>query len=314
MLAVLTSCQAGDEGDPGVTIERAQARADTSIQREPGELPVRVAPSSEWKRVSPPNTFMVSPRWSASGEWLLMSGRMGTGLFARNLASGEYAVVDAEYLGPAEWLPDRDLACLKDRETGASSTFDAARKRRAGDDEGACIDPPWDETLGGLVHREADEEWYHHAKNGRVSLKHADGVTETMVRSEAWGVRVAPGGARLTYSTGTLEDPTLFVLDLEAGETRVISRGAYPVWMPNGRLLIFASPGERVPFGPETSTFDSAELLVYDAVADELHLLTETPHVAEMEPALSPDGKKIAFSDWRDGTVYVAELRAGGAR
>jgi len=241
-----------------------------------------------------------------------MSGRLGTGLFARNLASGEYAVVDAEYLGPAEWLPDRDTACLRNRETGAPDTFDAARQRIARDAEGACAEPPWDETLGALVHGEAGEEWYHHAKNGRVSLKHADGRVDTMVRSEAWGVRVAPGGARVTYSTGSLEDPTLFVLDLEAGETRVIGRGAYPVWMPNGRLLIFASPGERVPFGRETSTFDSAELLVYDAVADELELLTETPEVAEMEPALSPDGTRIAFSDWRDGTIYVAALRRGG--
>ncbi len=312
--AVSVACQSGEGLEPGGEVAHSPARAKSGDQNRTGEPPLRIAPSSEWERVSSPDAFMVSPRWSASGEWLLMSGRMGTGLFARNLATREYAVVDSDYLGPAEWLRDRDVVCMKERETGAPKTFDARRLRVAGDAEGACVDTAWDEDLGGLIHREAGEEWYHHAKDGRVSLKHADGSTETMVRAEAWGVHVAPGGGRVTYSIGSLEDPTLFVLDVDAGETRVIGRGAYPVWMPNGRLLIFASPGERAPFGPETATFDSAEFLVYDAGADELHLLTETPEVAEMEPAISPDGTRIAFSDWQSGTIYVAELRAGGAQ
>jgi hypothetical protein len=93
----------------------------------------------------------------------------------------------------------------------------------------------------------------------------------------------------------------------------VVGRGADPAWRPDSRLRVYASPGEVAPFEGDRATFDSAEILAYDAAADQIHLLTATPEIAEMEPAVAPDGKALAFSDWRDGTVYVAALAGGDA-
>ena len=41
--------------------------------------------------------------------------------------------------------------------------------------------------------------------------------------------------------------------------------------------------------------------------------LTSTVDLAEMEPAVSPTGDAVAFSDWLGGAVWVAPVMRGGA-
>jgi len=121
-----------------------------------------------------------------------------------------------------------------------------------------------------------------------------------------WSVRVSQNGRRVAYVVGSLGAPTLYVHDDDHGRRR-LGRGAYPVWFPDGRTLIFAVPGPLVRRGGH-STVHASELHAWDAVAGNAWALTNTADLAEMQPAVAPDGGAVAFSDWRYGGLYIVPV------
>ena len=67
---------------------------------------------------------------------------------------------------------------------------------------------------------------------------------------------------------------------------------------------------EEVPDPREGASPSSSEssLDSLEGESRQLRQLTDTPDVAEMQPAVAPDGRTLAFADWEGDVVYVAPI------
>ncbi|MFH2008918.1 MAG: hypothetical protein ABI333_20180 [bacterium] len=289
LLVCLHSCE---RGEPGPVVEKVRSAQVVGG----GELP-----RSTWSRVSPEGEFRVSPVWSPSGKRLVVSGRRGLGLFLLTRDGDAERAVDLEYRGPRRWQahPSRDVLCVG---ADAAQGLDVD----TGEVVASCSSPPFDDDRGSLVFRDANKRIYHHPRRGTVTLLRSGEPTRRIVEHGAWGVRVSASGRRIAWSTGTLSWAALYVRDLQADAAVLVGTGAHPAWLPDGRLLYTVVTAVRRSEGMTHIT--EADLHVYDASTGEVRAVTRTPGVAELQPAVSPDGRSVAFSDWRDGSIYVAPL------
>ena len=97
--------------------------------------------------------------------------------------------------------------------------------------------------------------------------------------------------------SGPRRDAALYVVDVNGGGTRVLTRTAFvaspkfnspPAWSPDGRAIAFLSVRRH-----------NEDVYVQDLHGDQLHRVTRQP-ADDLEPAWSPDGHEIAFVSDRD--------------
>jgi Tol biopolymer transport system component len=142
-----------------------------------------------------------------------------------------------------------------------------------------------------------------------------DGERRAVLEDEdAAGPRVSPDGRRVAWWTGHLVAPTLHVAEA-AGRLLFEGPGAQAAWLPDGERLVFADPVEGIGL-QGAPLVAGAELRLLDLRDGTVTDLTGTPDATEMEPAVSPDGARLAFADWASGSILVGRLAgatAGGA-
>jgi hypothetical protein len=163
------------------------------------------------------------------------------------------------------------------------------------------------EEWGELVKQSPAASWYHHAREGTVTLVRLGQLPELIVDDAAWGVQVAPDDGAVAWSTGSLAEPSLHLRDVRRARWHELGVGAYPAWFPDSRHLVFSRPIGTVRSG-EQDNVAGAELVMCDAATGASWALTDTADIAEMEPAVAPDGRSIAFADWHGGGLYRAAV------
>jgi hypothetical protein len=100
------------------------------------------------------------------------------------------------------------------------------------------------------------------------------------------------------------------VVDADGSRQRTVAHGAGGIspffsWTPDSRSLIFNA-------GSSTAGYDAREIFRVDADGAGLTQLTRD-NDEKWDPALSPDGSKIAFSSYRDGNNSVYVMNADGS-
>lgn len=266
------------------------------------ESRLSLTPRARWRRLNPDSAWLVSPRFVRDGSLLLLSGRGGKGLFVAS-PTGPLQVIDPTYRGPVELDGAGRVLCLPNRDT-----VDAPRPGPEGlmvAGAQTCPPVPFDPEMGQELHDGASGRWTHHPLRGELVFRSASGRTVLVDHRVPWSIRVSPDGRRVAYSVGRLPSPTLFLWDEERGH-RSLGTGVHAVFHPDG-LLIYSRPDGALYLGGLT-TVARADLRAHDLDTDVSWNLTDTPDLAEMEPAISPDGRRLAFADWRRGGAYLVTL------
>lgn len=156
----------------------------------------------------------------------------------------------------------------------------------------------------------------------RVRIANADGsgaVRLTASIGSANDPRWSPDGHTITYTDTS--DPLNWGINAVnvdgTGDHRLPStsrnRGDHD-WSPDGTHIVFGR-GEAVPI-PGTSEYRAVtSLFITDSSGTELVRLTRDTTCDDMDPAWSPDGRKIAFESCADGKyrIYVIDARGGTA-
>ncbi len=222
-------------------------------------------------------TFLVTPRWSEDGRKLVAAGRGGQGLHLLDLAARRREAPDPE---------------LRERPRLAPTTSGPA----------TAGEPAGDDPRGRLVARTGSRTVWFDAYRGRIVRDGGETTPEVLVEVGAWGVVAAPDGW-VAWCTGHLALAELYALD-PAGGRLALGPGAQPAWARTAPVLVFARPEPA----PESGEVVRSDLWAWDRRTGRHTRLTRTPDVVEMEPAVSPDGERLAFSDWRSGRVLLGDF------
>jgi Tol biopolymer transport system component len=118
--------------------------------------------------------------------------------------------------------------------------------------------------------------------------------------------RWAPDGSRLAFVTTQAGGPDLWVLDYVHGgpeqaiSTLPLSQGD-PEWSPDGQTIAFASAEPTEEWNLKAARADGSE--VWNLTADPADDLWAT---------WAPDGRRLAFTSWRDGNAEIYLVDADG--
>ncbi|MBI5487869.1 MAG: PD40 domain-containing protein [Deltaproteobacteria bacterium] len=305
LIAPTTACDAGPSrsGEPTGTTSAAVA----SAPRAAGG-PLRLI--DVHRLAGGADRFFVSPRWSPDGDRLLLSGWRGVGLWTVDPGTGEVHEVDTTCQGPAFWAPDGSgVAFRADDASGAWQlrSLAAGPGRLAGRPEFVpstvpAGDVPADAELlfDGRGRRVAYEEY-----RGRLEAWES-GDRRVLASEGAAGPRASADGARVAWWTGPLLDPTLHVAGLDGHEC-FAGPGAHPAWLADGERLVYAVP-QAGPGPDDAPRVAASELRLLDLRDGSSTALTATPDAAEMQPAIAPDGRRLAFADWATGEILLGRL------
>lgn len=305
---LVSGCEAVEQ--PGTPPTESSRVSELTRSHATGS--VRLAPRSAWVRLNRAGPGLYSPRVSPDGRHVAAAGLGGQGLYVVEAsARGRVTVVDASYRGPWAWSGGPSALHF-----GQSHEMPRAHVPARGTTSTDGARSPWvrpfDETLGELLFEGPFGRWYHHARLGTVTHEPVGGRPRSVAAEDAWGAVVSPEGRYAAYSKGLLSDSRFFVHDAARGLTREIGPGVHPVFLQGRGAVIYAVPSgvERLP---GRAAVTGADLRVYDFGSGEHRALTTSPDLAEMEPALSPGGAAIVFSDWKAGGLWLAPLTVGGA-
>jgi len=214
------------------------------------------------------------------------------GLYA-NAPTGILGLSGAEHSGPAVY--DRSVGAFFAMANGQLVRLDDGDRLFvvAEDVQGTDVDVY---ALAGLaVSREPDDTIVLHrfgpAGEGKVVLLRGQGF---------FGPRFSPDGKQVLVAESRAEGGHMWVVAVEDGRARDLGQGYGATWHPDGRTVVFS----RIVH--DSLRIWSADLYALDVATGAERILAITADRAEIEPAVSPDGRFVAFVDALTGDLLVA--------
>ena len=136
-----------------------------------------------------------------------------------------------------------------------------------------------------------------------ITLRNLDGSGAPRVLlkgSNFFGPRLSPDGSQLLVSESRPGGGRVLLLDLNSGARQDLGPGVSPTWHPDGERAVLA----RVTHNGEKLT--GGDLWEVDLTSGKARCLARTRKLVELDAAISPDGKSLAFVEGLTGDLYVA--------
>lgn len=127
----------------------------------------------------------------------------------------------------------------------------------------------------------------------------AEGNQKAIYEGPAFLPKLSPDGKQVAFCD--MED-NIRVMNIDGTGMKIVGKGFAPSWANNDQIVF-----ERTT--DDGHAYQSGELYLGNINGAEPVALTNTSRNIEMNASVSPDGKKIIFTDYNDGQVYIADLK-----
>lgn len=111
---------------------------------------------------------------------------------------------------------------------------------------------------------------------------------------------LSPDGSKVAFQ---IPGYGIMVINADGKGLKQVCQGSHPAWLPDSKSLIITrvkDDGQR---------FTASDIYAIDINNGNERLLTGTTDVIPLTPAVSPDGKKVAFENAIDASIYVINLK-----
>lgn len=236
---------------------------------------------SNIKEVGLENTFLTKPLWSPDGKKIACTGQNNRGLLVFDTENLQIDTLDKNVRLKSKpvWLRSGEIVVQKRNELAAYNRFKSASVAES------------DTILS-------------------VDTKAKKVIAQNLQKSIYWEITPEPN---LFYNPLLSPDGRYVLVHLASDFYLYRSNGSGLVKrLGTGIASSFTADSRHVVYFLDESTdghtISNSEIYILDIESGNSHILTQTPDILEMWPAVSPDGRQIAFINDSNGALFIADL------
>ena len=139
-----------------------------------------------------------------------------------------------------------------------------------------------------------------------VMINHPAEATKMIVALNSYAGKmvinpaVSPDGQKIAFQ---IAGKGCFVCNLDGSNVISLGAGSRPAWLPDSKNVILSEVKDN------GNVYTSADLYNVNIATGKRVILTANTDMITLSPAVSPDGKKVAFENPVDAGIYVINLK-----
>ncbi len=253
---------------------------------------------SNVRAVTPQGEEYSTPKWSPDGMRLLFTNHNNDALYVVDVASEKLQEVKAAAgVGyGAKWSADGKSVVFKEKQPGGTFSQAVAKS--------IDLETKVEKKVAALKKSaEAELMVYINSKTLRLEAKYGETGTPWVITKEDgqfYHPILSPDKKWVVVHGGA--DMYLYAVDGKQ-ERKLLGMGLASGWLPDGSGIVTFEDRSK-----DGHTVSASELFAIRTVNGRKTQLTDSQESIEMWPSVSPDGRRIAFSDERTGRIFVADF------
>jgi Tol biopolymer transport system component len=176
----------------------------------------------------------------------------------------------------------------------------------------------WEVSSNGTNFRQVSAEAGAGKRLRALSVKNANPLLQKMVDDPAnaasqtealkslsgyliFNPALSPKGDQIVFQVSNGKG--LYICNADGSDLRSLGKGERAAWTPDGKyivVMITEDNGEVVTKG---------ELISINVTTGARNTLLSSDKYIALSPAISPDGKKLAFEEYAEGAIYVMDIK-----